>query len=124
MKKTITIKKNSEFIRAYKKGKFCAGRFIVLYILKNSLSINRLGITVGKKFGKSVRRNRIKRLIRESYRVWEEYIKGGYDLIFVARNNDDMPAFTEIKKEMKFLLKKLGVFDEEKWEIAENGESL
>jgi len=56
-----------------------------LYVMKNDLGINRLGITVGKKFGKSVKRNRMKRLIRENYRLYEEFVKKGYDLVFVAR---------------------------------------
>jgi len=57
MKNTVPLKKNSEFLRLYKKGKFFAGKNIVLYVMKNDLGINRLGITVGKKFGKSVKRN-------------------------------------------------------------------
>jgi len=51
-----------------------------LYVMKNDLGINRLGITVGKKFGKSVKRNRMKRLIRENYRLYEEFVKKGMTL--------------------------------------------
>ena len=64
MKKTVSIKSNREFVRVYKKGKFFAGKYIVLYVLQNGLKINRIGITASKKIGKSVKRNRIKRLIR------------------------------------------------------------
>ncbi|RXE57809.1 ribonuclease P protein component [Acetivibrio mesophilus] len=121
MKNTVPIKRNTEFLRLYKKGKFYAGRNIVLYVMKNRFGINRLGITVGKKFGKSVKRNRIKRHIRESYRFYEEFIKNGYDLVFVARSSEQMPAFLDIKKEMKFLLKKLEVFEQEKWCCLKDG---
>lgn len=116
MMKTVSIKRNYEFMRAYKKGKFFVGKFITLYIIKNNSSSNRLGITVGKKIGKSVTRNRIKRLIRENYRLLEVYTADGYDYVFVSRSSEKMPDFFDIKKEMKFLLKRLNVFDREKWD--------
>lgn len=115
MNKTVPITKNYEFMRVYKRGKFFVGKNMVLYVFPNKFEINRLGITVSRKFGKSVKRNRIRRLIRENYRLYEEYIKTGFDCVIVARQNDYMPEYDEIKKEMKFLLKKLNVFDQEKW---------
>jgi ribonuclease P protein component len=120
MVKTVPIKKNYEFLRAYKKGKFFVGKFIILYVLTNNLNINRLGITTSKKVGKSVRRNRLRRLIRENYRFYEEFVKTGIDLIFVARSSEPLPEFSDIKKEMRFLLKKLNVFDREKWDCLKN----
>jgi len=120
MLKTVPIKKNNEFSRVYKKGKFFVGKFIILYVLTNNLSINRLGITVSKKIGKSVRRNRFKRLIRENYRQYEEYVKNGYDFVFVARNSDKFPVFLEIKREMKYLFKRLEVFNQEKWDCLKD----
>lgn len=113
MNKTVPLKKNYEFSRVYKKGKFYVGRFIVLYVLENKLDINRLGITASKKVGKSVKRNRLRRLIRESYRLYEEYLDVGYDIVFVARSTETMPGFKEINKEMKFLFKKLNIFNQE-----------
>ena len=120
MIKTVPIKKNSDFVRVYKKGKFYAGRHIVLYVLRNGCNINRIGITVGRKFGKSVKRNRVKRLIRENYRLYEIFVKNGYDIVFVARSGEDMPTFADIRKEMKFLLKKLDIFDREKWDCLKD----
>lgn len=111
MKNTVPLKKNYEFMRLYKKGKFFVGKYIILYVRKNSGTVKRLGISVSKKFGKSVRRNRIKRLIKESYRYYEDTIKNNNDLVFVARSNENMPSFSDIKKEMKFLLKKLDVYN-------------
>jgi len=55
MKNTVPLKKNSEFLRLYKKGKFFAGKNIVLYVMKNDLGINRLGITVGKNSVKALK---------------------------------------------------------------------
>ncbi len=120
MIKTVSLKKNSDFVRLYKKGRFYVGKYIVLYVLPNSHQTNRIGITVGKKFGKSVKRNRVRRLIRENYRLFEEFVKDGMDLLFVARPADTMPSFYDIRNEMKFLLKKLEVFDQEKWDCSRN----
>jgi ribonuclease P protein component len=116
MKKTVSLKKNYEFVRIYKKGRFFAGKYIVIYVMKNRQDINRLGITVNKKVGNSVRRNRIKRLIRESYRFYEEFIPDCNDIVFVARSVETEYGFADIRKEMKFLLKKMQAFDQEKWD--------
>ncbi len=113
MNKTVTIKKNYEFSKIYKKSKYYVGKYIVLYVTANKLDINRIGITISRKFGKSVKRNRIRRLIKENYRVYEDTLKKGNDLVFVARKTDDMPTYTEIKKEMKFLFKRLGIYSRE-----------
>lgn len=120
MKKTVTLKNNYEFVRIYKKGNFFPGKFIVIYVLKNRFGTNRLGITANKKVGKSVKRNRAKRLIRESYRFYEDFIASGIDIVFVARGVDTEYGLSEILKEMKFLLKKLKVFDQEKWDGLKN----
>jgi ribonuclease P protein component len=116
MRSTVPIKKNYEFVRLYKNGKFYVGKFLVLYVLPNKLNNKRLGITVSKKQGKSVTRNRIRRLIRENYRLFEGYVLNGFDLVFAARTADKVPDFQDVRKEMKFLLKRLGVFDREKWD--------
>jgi ribonuclease P protein component len=116
VKKTVTLKKNYEFVRIYKRGRFFAGRYIVIYVLKNSLGAKRIGITANKKVGKSVKRNRAKRLIRESYRVYEDFIPDGLDIVFVARAVETEYGLAMILKEMKFLLKKVKAFDQEKWD--------
>jgi ribonuclease P protein component len=120
MKKTTALKKNYEFVRIYKKGKFFVGRYIVIYVLKNRFGTNRLGITVNKKVGKSVKRNRMKRLIRESYRFLEDFIPSGLDIVFVARNYETEYGLADIQKEMKFLLRKMQAFDQQKWDALKN----
>ena len=113
MKKTVPLKKNYEFLRVYKKGKFYAGKYLVLYVLNNRSQMNRLGISVSRKVKKSVRRNRIKRLARESYRRYEDKLRTGYDLVISARHTEELPRFSDIVSEMKFLLKKMDVFEKE-----------
>ena len=68
MKKTVMIKRKYEFKILFSKGKIAYGANLTMYVLKNKLNRNKLGIAIGKKSGKAVARNRIKRLIKENYR--------------------------------------------------------
>ncbi len=81
------IKENSDFQRVMKSGKWYTSECLTVYILENNLKSNRIGVAVGKKAGKSVVRNRIKRLIRESYRLNEDAIKQSVDIIIVWRSS-------------------------------------
>jgi ribonuclease P protein component len=77
--------RNSDFHRLYSRGKSLVDRNFVIYYRKSRRDLNLLGITVGKKIGCAVMRNRAKRLIRESYRLLEPRIVKGYDFVVVAR---------------------------------------
>ncbi|NEZ47856.1 ribonuclease P protein component [Clostridium niameyense] len=111
--KETKIRKNKEFRNVYRRGRSYSNKLLVLYIHKNRYNINRLGISVSKKVGKSVIRNRIKRLIKESYRlsVDDSTIKQGYDLVFIARNSSNDKNYDEIKEAMLNLLKKAGLYN-------------
>lgn len=118
MRTTVTLKKNYEFSRVFNKGLFYVGRHISVYVLPNKLSSNRLGISVSKKAGKAVIRNRKKRLIREAYRHYEEFIENGIDMVIAARSQEEVPKYGALLKEYKYLLKKLQVFDQEKYQCS------
>lgn len=85
MKKTISLNRNEQYLKVYKQGKRSYHKFFTLYYLPNGLEINRLGFKVGKKLAKAVRRNRIRRLLRESYRHLEDGIAMGYDIVISAK---------------------------------------
>lgn len=85
MEFTSTIKQNYEFRRLYSKGKSCANAYLVVYCRKNRAGLSRIGYTVSNKVGHAVVRNRIRRRLREIYRLHERQIARGYDLVVVSR---------------------------------------
>ena len=108
MKKTVMIKKRYEFKKLFLKGKGYFGKNISLYFLKNSKEFNRLAIAVGKSSGKAVERNRIKRLIRENYKIFEDNLKIGYNLLISVNKKCEVKNtnFYDIKNDLQKLLKK------------------
>ena len=110
MKHTESLKKNYEFARVYKKGNYFTSNNLTLYVLSNKKSKKRIGITVSKKsYGRSVDRNRIRRLVRESYRGFEEELKENADMVFVVRKNKELPSLKVINEEVTYLLKQSGL---------------
>ena len=101
------LKKNEDFRRVYQKKRSMANKLLIIYILKNKYGYNRVGFTVSKKVGKSVIRNRVKRLLRESYRLNEEKILQGYDIIFIARNTASKASYKKIENAMMHLFRKM-----------------
>ena len=85
MKYSESLKKNRDFQLVYKQGTSFANRFLVMYVKKNQLGRNRIGISVSKKVGNSVVRHHLARLIRESYRLHEEEFQCGMDVVVIAR---------------------------------------
>ncbi len=110
MKNTLSIKLNRDFKRLYYKGG-CAGcDLIVIYYKKTKAQCNRLGITVGTKIGCAVVRNRVKRLIRESYRLMEDELLKGLEIVIVARSKAGFASYKEISGAMRRLFKQKGLF--------------
>ena len=79
------LHKNKKFQIVYKLGKSYANRMVVLYVLFNHDNVRRIGFAAGKKLGGAVIRNRVKRLLRESYRLNQFQLINGVDLILVGR---------------------------------------
>ena len=70
--KSDSLKNTQQFSNVYNKGKYYTNKYLVMYVLENDLSFNRVGISVSKKVGNSVVRHRLTRLVRESYRLHEK----------------------------------------------------
>ncbi len=119
MKNTKTLKSSNEFRYIMKKGSWFAGDLISIYILKNKENFNLLGIAVGKKFSKSsVKRNRVKRLLKEAYRLNEDKIDKGNSIVIVWKNSNlyENVNFEVVKKDLIKCFKKANIlnFEEEK----------
>lgn len=109
-----TLKNSSDFTKVYKNGMYSVGKYVVLYVFKSNLNnVNRLGIVTSKKVGKSVKRNRIRRLVREIYRTIDLNLIKGFDFVLMARKSDKIPDYYDMKKEIRFLFKKQHLFSEE-----------
>lgn len=93
------IRSNNEFKNVYRVGKSFANKYLVMYVLKNELNRNRIGITVSKKVGNSVVRHRVTRLIRESFRLNADKFqdKDGIDIVVIARQTAKGRKFQEIE---------------------------
>ncbi len=105
MKFTQSLKKNEEFQNVYKFGKSYGNKYLILYTIENSSDYNRLGISVSKKVGNSVVRHRLKRLIKESYRLREDMFNSGLDIVVIARKNSDACDYASIDSALLHLMK-------------------
>lgn len=102
-----TIKNNRDFVKAYKKGKRTVGKYLVLYMNKTKSNETRVGITVSKKVGNAVKRNRVRRLIRQA--IYSNYyrLKPGYDYVFVARVRANNTSLNIIESNVVYSINKL-----------------
>ena len=97
MKFSESLKSNRDFKNVYGKGRSHANRYLIMYILENGYDKNRLGISVSKKVGNSVVRHRIKRLIKESYRLHEDIFNSGLDIVVIARTGARDAGYSDIE---------------------------
>jgi ribonuclease P protein component len=111
MKKTKSIKLNKDFKRLYYRGKSVVKSNVVVYVLKNREKTNRLGLTCGKSIGKAVRRNRVKRLMREGYRLLEDRLSEGFDIVLVARTRSVSCKEKHILKDLETAFDSLGILE-------------
>ena len=108
MKFSHSLKLNHIFQRLYRTSGHANG-YLVLYARKNRTSTNRVGITVSKKLGKANVRNRVRRRLREVYRLNEEKFQSGWDIVVVARTRAIHAPFDTLTENYMALAKKAGI---------------
>ena len=105
------INQNREFNRCYKRGVSYVSPLLVTYVLKNRLGKIRIGVTASKKVGNAVKRNRAKRLLKESARLLITDIDQIYYIIFVSRGKTPHSNMNAVKNQMQEHLQKAGLID-------------
>jgi ribonuclease P protein component len=106
MKKEYRIKANKEFQQIYKNGKSFANRQFIIYKYKNQdIDHFRIGLSVSKKIGNAVIRNRVKRYIRQVFTELKDDINDQYDYIIIARKPVAEMDFFQVKKSLIHVMK-------------------
>ena len=111
MKFSCSLKLNHIFRRLYATSGH-ANSYLVLYARRNRLDSNRVGVTVSKKLGHAVVRNRVRRRLREIYRLNEDLFLPGWDLVVVARSRAVNADFSKLTRAYLALAEKAGVLRE------------
>ncbi len=112
-----SLKANHLFRRLYQKGRSSANKYLVLYCRKNNSGENRVGYTVSAKLGHAVVRNRVRRRLREIYRLHEGQFQPGWDLVVVARSRAVDAPYQKLENAYLSLAGKLGVLRKEEAEV-------
>ena len=87
IKKTQRIRRSQDFARVYEEKQRAGDEHLLVFGLRNDLGITRFGLSVSKKHGGAVKRARLKRLLREAFRLSQHELPAGLDLILIPRQN-------------------------------------
>jgi len=109
MRFTTSISNNRQFQRLYRSGKHAVDGFFAIYCHRNRVGGNRLGLTVSTKIGKAVVRNRVRRRMKEIYRLQETQLGRGWDVVIVARVRARYATYVQLEQSFRKLTDKLGL---------------
>ena len=112
MKRRYRLRKNADFQRVRRKGQSKSNKIMVLVALPNNLNHSRFGFAVNKRIGKAVKRNKIKRQMREAARLCIGEISPGWDFVFIARPAISQATYQDVDAAVKFLIRKMNLFRE------------
>jgi ribonuclease P protein component len=111
LQRVYRLKRRNDFRRVFRAGRSVANRQFVVYVAKRSESgPARLGISVSRKVGNAVVRNRVKRLIKEVSRHWMEHIKSQADIVVIARNPVANMSYDQVKSSLRHVFRRARLF--------------
>jgi len=113
VKHSDSLKRKKEFRYTYRVGKSCGGKLLSLVYAKSRGTSAKIGFSVSKKIGNAVVRNRVKRRMREAITPLIPAIKGGMNLIFIARDSIVEAPFLSIREGMLSQLQRAGLYQAE-----------
>ena len=106
--KMLSITRNNDFLRLYRRGKILASPAVICYLMPNKLGVIRLGLTTSKKIGGAVQRNRARRVLRAAFREILPRFQSGYDIVLVARTKTTFIKSTALTPILTAQFEKLG----------------
>lgn len=102
-----SLPKKRDFEAVFKEGITLTSRHLVIYAKKNDFNYNRLGISISKKIGRAVKRNKIKRLLREAMKKVIQNLTSNYDFVIISRTAAKDAKLEDFVREIDIFLKKL-----------------
>jgi ribonuclease P protein component len=93
------LRSPADFRRVYERRRSASDDWLLVYARENNLPYSRLGLSVSRKVGGAVRRNRIRRLYREAYRLVRHELTPGFDLVLIPRKNDE-PKLADVQQSL------------------------
>src|SRR5260370_27968273 len=100
------LRRPSDFRRVYARKRSVSDEWLIVYGCENGLDHLRLGLSVSRKAGPAVLRNRLRRLYREAFRLTRASLPTGFDLVLIPRSAQ-VPALDELKRTLPRLVKQV-----------------
>ena len=120
--KKMRLTHSRQFAAVYNGGLRRSSGPITIIALPNDLEYNRLGLSIGRRLGGAVRRSRLKRCLREAFRLTQHDVPTGYDIVIVARPHDPLPT-PEYERLLASALARVDRANEDRQRAASNEES-